>query len=225
MWVMEECAGSGTFRSAMADAAAMMNPPFIVRGAPASEANTSLHPILAPHYAIVDDDARCKTMLDCSTVTEIDIFADEYPCQPFSGAGSKGGLADPRGKLFAEVGRVAVGLRSKLIIFEICTAFAEIVWKRRLLPLQKRNNYNVAFFVVNSRHRVPQHRERFLVWRFARISFHQTLFWNLWLPPPTACHRSRFTYSFNGHSFVVICNGVLFRTLQLANRHWLFFEF
>ncbi len=47
-----------------------------------------------------------------------DLLAGGPPCQPFSSAGKKRGVTDPRGQLFLEFVRLAAELRPGLILFE-----------------------------------------------------------------------------------------------------------
>lgn len=57
-------------------------------------------------------------LLDSAGVDEVDLLAGGPPCQPFSIAGKRRGLDDPRGHLIAEYVRVAGELRPRAVILE-----------------------------------------------------------------------------------------------------------
>lgn len=57
------------------------------------------------------------TAIDWATVDPIDIFTAGYPCQPFSGAGKREGVNDPR-HLWPHVRKAIRALHPKLVILE-----------------------------------------------------------------------------------------------------------
>lgn len=73
-----------------------------------------------PDAVILHDvkDVSGDDLRDAGCAPERTIFSGGYPCQPFSVAGGRGGLADPRGTLFGEIIRLAHEFHPAWMILE-----------------------------------------------------------------------------------------------------------
>ncbi len=56
--------------------------------------------------------------VDHGSIPDFDVLTAGFPCQPFSDAGQRRGLADPRGSMFYEVVRTIVATRPKAFFLE-----------------------------------------------------------------------------------------------------------
>lgn len=98
----------------------------------------------------------------------IDLLVGGTPCQSFSVAGLRGGLADERGNLALEFSRLAQGLRPRWVIWENVPGVLSSNGGRdfgAILGALVELGYGVAYRVLDARHfGVPQRRRRvFLV--------------------------------------------------------------
>lgn len=110
-----------------------------------------------------------------------DILTAGFPCQSFSCRGEQKGLNDPRGQLYNELVRVLSMSRPKVFIFENVANLVVINGGKRgnycspavpdivgstfstILDDFERTGYQVAWKIVNSRHWLPQNRERVFI--------------------------------------------------------------
>ena len=97
-----------------------------------------------------------------------------FPCQPFSSRGTQGGFNDERGQLYREIVRVLKGSTPKSFILENVVgliSMGESVGRQKekgevgsvfatILEAFEECGYDVSWKLINSRHYVPQNRER-----------------------------------------------------------------
>lgn len=107
-----------------------------------------------------------------------DILTAGFPCQSFSVRGDQKGLEDPRGQLYQELVRVLAFSQPKSFIFENVANLVVINGGKRgnysvpqtpdemgstfamILSDFEKTGYNISWKIVNSRHWLPQNRER-----------------------------------------------------------------
>ena len=107
-----------------------------------------------------------------------DILTAGFPCQSFSVRGDQKGLDDPRGQLYLELVRVLSSMRPKAFIFENVANLVVIDGGKRgnycnppvpdrmgstfakILSDFTSIGYTIDWKIVNSRHWLPQNRER-----------------------------------------------------------------
>jgi DNA (cytosine-5)-methyltransferase 1 len=116
------------------------------------------------------------TQIEANEIPKFDILLAGFPCQPFSQAGLKKGLADTRGTLFFDVARIIDYHRPKVILLENVKRFKthdggktfEVV--RDILEGM---GYSIYAEVLNAKDfGVPQNRERiFIVGFYGKIDF------------------------------------------------------
>lgn len=107
------------------------------------------------------------TTINASEIPDFDLLVGGFPCQSFSIAGKRGGLADSRGTLFYDIARIAQEKKPRHLLLEnvkgllshdngntfktIIATFAEL-------------GYNMEWQVLNSKNfGVPQNRERVFI--------------------------------------------------------------
>jgi DNA (cytosine-5)-methyltransferase 1 len=106
-------------------------------------------------------------LLTVAEVSQVDLLAGGPPCQPFSIAGKRLGLEDPRGHLVQEFVRVAGELRPSAVLFENVPALltshnGDVI--RALESELVELGYAVAYKVLNSAdYGVPQNRKRLIL--------------------------------------------------------------
>lgn len=115
-----------------------------------------------PGVAVYEDALR----LEASQVPDHDILCAGFPCQAFSIAGKRLGFEESRGTLFFEIARIAKQKRPRLLLLENVVGllshdngrtFAEI------LATMDEIGYDAEWQVLNSKHFVPQNRERVFI--------------------------------------------------------------
>ncbi|MDT1959515.1 DNA cytosine methyltransferase, partial [Carnobacterium divergens] len=100
-------------------------------------------------------------------VGEVDVICGGFPCQAFSIAGNRGGFDDARGTLFFEIARFASILKPKLLFLENVTGLLNheggATFETIIRALDE-IGYDCEWDCINSKHYVPQNRDRvFLV--------------------------------------------------------------
>lgn len=109
------------------------------------------------------DDIRT---IEPSDMPEAEVYCFGFPCQSFSIAGSRRGFGDTRGTLFFEVMRLAKERKPKILFAENVAGllnhdrgrtFGTIIYTMAEL------GYAVEWQVINSKHYVPQHRQRVFI--------------------------------------------------------------
>jgi DNA (cytosine-5)-methyltransferase 1 len=107
------------------------------------------------------------TRIGADDVGTIDLLAGGTPCQPFSVAGKRAGLDDPRGNLTIEFARLAGRLRPLWLVWENVPGVLSIDDGRTFgafLGMLVELGYGVAYRVLNAQHfGVPQRRRRVFV--------------------------------------------------------------
>lgn len=103
-------------------------------------------------------------------IPSFDVLAGGFPCQPFSNAGSRKGISDPRGTLFWEALRFVDYHNPKVVIFENVKGILSIVnpdGSRLIEGIHReieRRGYRVSSALLNAAHYgVPQNRQRVFV--------------------------------------------------------------
>jgi DNA (cytosine-5)-methyltransferase 1 len=107
------------------------------------------------------------TKIGADDVGTIDLLAGGTPCQPFSVAGKRAGLDDPRGNLTIEFARLAGRLRPVWLVWENVPGVLSIDDGRTFgafLGMLVELGYGIAYRVLNAQHfGVPQRRRRVFV--------------------------------------------------------------
>jgi len=104
---------------------------------------------------------------DIDTIPDFDILCAGFPCQPFSIAGRRRGLDDPRGKLFLEIARISRAKRPPYLFLENVRGVLDIDGGRTFkIILEELGSlgYACQWMVLNSAFfGVPQRRERVFI--------------------------------------------------------------
>lgn len=143
-----------------------------------------------------------KSVEDLSVVSDelasVDVMTAGFPCQPFSMAGSKGGFADRRGRLFFEVVRLLKEFgkdRPKIVLFENVPyllahdqgrTFARMVQELQLAKYWFLPSRNYALLNTRIHTEIPQNRERLYFVAFSWDHFDTSSFT---FPKPVECDR------------------------------------
>ncbi len=105
--------------------------------------------------------------IDHRQLPDFDLLCGGFPCQAFSVSGHQRGFRDPRGTIFFELCRMAKAKRPRLLLFENVKGLLghdEGRTFRTILASLDELGYDLQWQVLNSRHWLPQNRERvFLV--------------------------------------------------------------
>lgn len=103
------------------------------------------------------------------SLRDVDVLTAGFPCQPFSNAGSRKGVKDPRGRLYENTMEFISALRPKAVVFEnVRGLLSTKVDDQRLIDvIQSRlqgMGYHVSYRLINFSHfGVPQNRIRVIV--------------------------------------------------------------
>lgn len=107
------------------------------------------------------------TKIDPSEIPEFDMILAGFPCQPFSQAGKKMGLADTRGTLFFDVAKIVEYHRPTVVFLENVKRFRSHDGGRTFETIKnilEELGYEVHAKVLNARDfGVPQNRERIYI--------------------------------------------------------------
>jgi len=103
-----------------------------------------------------------------SEVPDIDLYICGFPCQPFSLAGLRGGVKDPRGTIFWHCLKVIKKKLPSVFILENVKGLISInggqTFKEILKALENLKVYDVYWKVLNTRdYGIPQNRERVFI--------------------------------------------------------------
>jgi DNA (cytosine-5)-methyltransferase 1 len=91
-----------------------------------------------------------------------DLVAGGVPCQSFSVAGKGLGTADPRGRLYLELLRVAVEADARAVLLENVRGI--IRWLPEIIPAFEAKGYSMRWRLLDAAdYGVPQHRKRVLL--------------------------------------------------------------
>ena len=145
-----------------------------------------------PNVALVEKDVR-DLSVEADRLATVDVLAAGFPCQSFSQAGGRGGLEDPRGRLFFEIPRLLAEFkpdqRPSLIILENVPYLlygAGKAWFDSIRRAIRRAGYwfrEDSCWTVNVKEatRLPQDRERLFMVAASREHFNYNPF-----TPPSA---------------------------------------
>jgi len=116
------------------------------------------------------------TKIEAKDIPEFDILLAGFPCQPFSQAGLKKGLADTRGTLFFDVARIIDYHRPKVVLLENVKRFKTHDNGKTFQVVKdilEGMGYTVYASILNARDfGLPQNRERiFIVGFYGKIDF------------------------------------------------------
>jgi DNA (cytosine-5)-methyltransferase 1 len=106
-------------------------------------------------------------LLDISKLPKFDLLLAGFPCQPFSIAGHKKGLADERGNLFFEIVKILEHHQPKVFLLENVKGLThknnqEIL--ETMLDKLENCGYQVSHQVLNAKNfGLPQNRERIYI--------------------------------------------------------------
>lgn len=114
-------------------------------------------------------DPRDIRTITSSEIPECDILTAGFPCQPFSNAGMRKGVDDPRGKLYLECLRIVLSKMPKVVVFENVKGLMSSKNKDgSSLALAIKSDlekigYTVSMKILKaSDYEVPQNRERLI---------------------------------------------------------------
>jgi len=115
---------------------------------------------------IIEGDVTSQAVPDLQNV---DVLTSGFPCQPFSNAGSRRGISDPRGRLYENTMEFVEKLQPKVVVLEnVRGLLSTKVDDRNLIDVLEERLESLGYFVqhrlVNFSHfGVPQNRIRVLV--------------------------------------------------------------
>lgn len=135
-----------------------------------------------------------------------DILTGGFPCQSFSVRGEQKGLNDPRGQLFRELIRILTVCQPKAFLFENVASLVTIDGGKRnhrdspmselrtgetfqmMLNSFESTGYRVTWNIINSRHWLPQQRERVYIIGFRNDLNINEIDWKLGRPYWSGSH-------------------------------------
>ena len=109
------------------------------------------------------------TGLPVPKLQDIDVLSAGFPCQPFSNAGSRKGVKDPRGRLYENTIEFIQSLSPKAVVIEnVRGLLSTQVDDKKLINVLEENLREIGYFVqyrlMNFSHfGVPQNRIRVVV--------------------------------------------------------------
>lgn len=115
-----------------------------------------------PNVRIWED----ATKLSPEELPDFDILTAGFPCQAFSLAGKRLGFEESRGTLFHEIARIAKQKRPGILFLENVRGLLYHDDGRTLTTIIKTFHelgYDIEWQVINSKHFVPQNRERIFI--------------------------------------------------------------
>lgn len=114
---------------------------------------------------IIFGDMRQRKLKD---IPDIDLYVCGFPCQPFSAAGKRNGVQDPRGTVFWECLRVIRHKKPTIFILENVRGLLSIdrgkTFEAMMAELKKLKMYHVDWKVLNTAdYGIPQSRKRVFI--------------------------------------------------------------
>lgn len=114
---------------------------------------------------IIFGDMRVRKLKD---IPDIDFYVCGFPCQPFSLAGRREGVRDPRGTIFWECLRVIRYKKPMIFVLENVRGLLSIdggeTFKTMIAELEKLKVYSVYYKVLNTAdYGIPQSRKRVFI--------------------------------------------------------------
>src|SRR5665213_3197846 len=105
--------------------------------------------------------------IDPDSIPAHDILSGGFPCQPFSNAGKKQGIEDPRGTLFQSIVDVLGKKRPRYFVLENVKRLLEMERGRHfatILSSLSALNYRIEWRLLNACHfGLPQNRQRVFI--------------------------------------------------------------
>jgi DNA (cytosine-5)-methyltransferase 1 len=115
-------------------------------------------------------DPRSIYEISTTDVGPADVILAGFPCQPFSNAGSRRGVSDPRGTLFWETLRFVEALKPKVVVFENVRGLLSMknpdggLLIDAIVREVESRGYRVSYKLLNAHdYGVPQNRYRVIV--------------------------------------------------------------
>ena len=106
------------------------------------------------------------TKINPQELPDFEILCAGFPCQAFSIAGKRRGFDDTRGSLFFEIARIAKEKRPSILFLENVKGLLSHDKGQTFLTIIRtldEMGYNVQWQIINSKHFVPQNRERVFI--------------------------------------------------------------
>jgi DNA (cytosine-5)-methyltransferase 1 len=106
------------------------------------------------------------TKINPKELPDFEILCAGFPCQAFSIAGKRRGFDDTRGSLFFEIARIAKEKRPSILFLENVKGLLSHDKGQTFLTIIRtldEMGYNVQWQIINSKHFVPQNRERVFI--------------------------------------------------------------
>jgi DNA (cytosine-5)-methyltransferase 1 len=103
------------------------------------------------------------TKIEAKDIPDFDVLCGGFPCQAFSMAGKRKGFDDPRGVLFLEICRILKEKQPKAFCLENVKNLLKINKGESFRIIKEALEdcgYHVTCTLINSKHWVPQSRER-----------------------------------------------------------------
>jgi len=122
------------------------------------------------------------TTLDIPNIESVDVLTSGFPCQPFSNAGSRKGVTDPRGVLYETTMKFVETLKPKAVVIEnVRGILSTRVDNERLIDIIESRLKKLGYFVEHrllnlSHFGVPQNRIRVLMIAVKQESWTQHVF-------------------------------------------------
>lgn len=124
-----------------------------------------------PNVNLVEADIRS---VDKSSITDCDIVAAGFPCQPFSICGKQKGFNDDRGNLFFEVGKVLDAKQPKIVFLENVANLTEHDNGKTFNVIHNElasRGYYIRYNIADAcDYGIPQHRTRTYIVAFKNKS-------------------------------------------------------
>jgi len=123
-------------------------------------------------------------------VPDIDLYVCGFPCQPFSAAGKRDGVRDPRGTVFWECLKVIRSKKPMMFMLENVRGLLSIdngeTFRQMIRELERLKQYRTTWKVLDTAdYGVPQSRKRVFIVGVAKArSAHLSFAW----PSPRVCH-------------------------------------
>lgn len=130
-----------------------------------SEIDKHANQVLRYHYPEVVNYGDAK-QIKPEELSDFNILCAGFPCQTFSIAGNRSGFDDARGTLFFEIARIVKVKRPKILLLENVKGLLSHEEGRTFAVILKTLDelgYDAEWQLLNSRHWVPQNRERIFI--------------------------------------------------------------
>jgi len=136
---------------------------------------------------IIFGDMRNRKLED---IPDIDLYVCGFPCQPFSIAGDRGGILDPRGTIFWECLKVIKHKKPMFFVLENVKGLLSITqgetFKVMLAELEALKIYKIYWKVLNTcDYGIPQSRKRVFIVGIRKTRQKREFKW----PLPIACKK------------------------------------